>query len=62
MNEIFGGAVTLSEIQPSRTKPVLSYTNVIGFIVVHLVALTAIFLPEYTFLGARWESCWYWFG
>ena len=49
MNEIFGGAVTLSEIQPPRTKPVLSYTNVIGFIVVHLVALTAIFLPEYTF-------------
>ena len=39
----------MGEVQKLHMKRPLSWFLVISFIVVHLVALTAIFLPEYTF-------------
>ncbi len=39
----------MSQVQPLHAKRPLSWYLIIGFIVIHLTALTAIFLPEYTF-------------
>ncbi len=39
----------MGQVQSLPKKHQMAFENVIGFIVIHLVALTAIFLPQYTF-------------
>ncbi|NIQ01562.1 MAG: acyl-CoA desaturase [Nitrospinaceae bacterium] len=39
----------MGEVKPLYPRSQLSYTNVTGFVVIHLIASTAIFFPEYTF-------------
>jgi fatty-acid desaturase len=39
----------MGQVQSLPKKHRMAYANVVGFIAIHLVALTAIFLPQYTF-------------
>jgi sn-1 stearoyl-lipid 9-desaturase len=39
----------MGQIKSLPQKHRMAYGNVVGFIVIHLVALTAVFLPQYTF-------------
>jgi stearoyl-CoA desaturase (delta-9 desaturase) len=39
----------MGQVQPLPKKHQMAYANVVGFVIIHLVALTAIFFPQYTF-------------